>query len=185
MESRFALHSIQGKLFCQDDGMRCVLCAEAPDNRQGLYKVYVQGAAGQMLLGTMMPEGNMLRLRRSMSIAELRRQGCWPLKGAEAELSFAFDGAREAVPEGWEIAKSPDTLVEDEVLRQCVGHARGLLLRREENGFLLAAPYGERSPFPLTPLFCFASLRQIGHRRYVFYRFSRDGKPKFLHETGR
>ena len=74
-----------GTLTLRLDGTRVQLDAVRPRDDRGLYKVWLLGQrGGRMLLGTMAPEGNVLRLRRTISQGELERAGCWPAAGAEA-----------------------------------------------------------------------------------------------------
>lgn len=58
------------------------LTMEVPGGSRGLYRGYVLGERGLMDLGTLLPEGNVLRLRRTFPVERLRSQGCWPVTGA-------------------------------------------------------------------------------------------------------
>lgn len=181
MESEFALQELQGKLFCRNDGQRCHLCAEGRDDGRGLYKVYLHGGQGSMLMGTLMPEQGMLRLRRSISIAELKRKNCWPIADAHAELAFSFsEDEGNAVPEGWQRAEHLADMLQDEILRKSAAELKEAFIRWEETGFLLAMPYEERKPFPLTPLFCLGTFCRLGERGYIVFCFDRSGVPRIL-----
>ena len=182
MERIFPLQGLQGKLIARDDGVRAEFLAEAEDTGAGLYKGYASGPGGKLLLGTFVPEGGMLRLRRSVSRGELERAGCWPVEGGEAVLAFSFTTGGGGTPEGWERAAEPERLLADRILRRSAAQVTGLLLRREKAGFWLAAPYGERSPFPMAPLFCLGRPGRIGGRRYILYRFDDAGVPQYPHE---
>ena len=79
MEQKFPME--QGWLLCRETGGRAELTMEVPGGGRGLYRGYVLGERGLMDLGTLLPEGNVLRLRRTFSVERLRSQGCWPVTG--------------------------------------------------------------------------------------------------------
>lgn len=183
MESCFPLHGLTGRVFCRDDGMRAELWVEAENEQSGLYKVYIKGNDGQLLLGTLVPEAGSLKLRRSFSIEELRRAHCWPVEGGYAVLAFSFGRpSGEESPQGWMENGLEQVPIADAVLHRSAAQVRGLLVRRGRAGFWMAAPYGERSPFPITPLFCLGKPARIGQRRYILYHFDTRGYPTLPHE---
>ena len=93
----------------------------------------------------------------------------------QAALAFAF-GGKEGPPQGWSRVDAPGQLLGEPLLSAA---ARGpALIRREENGFLLAYRYEPDSPFPLTPLFCFARLMQLNGRDYLCFPFRPGGCPR-------
>ena len=64
-----------------------------------------------MDLGTLLPEGNVLRLRRTFSVERLRSQGCWPVTGGRVQMTYAFTGQSAAAPpRGWKELDHPETL---------------------------------------------------------------------------
>ena len=60
--------------------------------------------------------------------------------------------------------------------------AEGALLRREEDGFSLALPFRTDRRFPLTPLFCFAKVENLGEEHYAIFCFNRCGCPRPPHK---
>ena len=86
---RFSLDGGRGWLTVREENGRARIEAELPDDRRGLYKGWLLGAHGRALAGTFVPEGGALKLRRTLSLDELRRQGAWPVTGGAAELAFA------------------------------------------------------------------------------------------------
>ena len=100
MEQRFALDGGVGALSVREEGPRASIAAERPDDGRGLYKAYLRGRGGSVLLGTMTPENGRLLVRRTFSLDELRRRGAWPVLGGAAELAFSFRG-EETPPQGW------------------------------------------------------------------------------------
>ena len=81
---RFSLDGGRGWLTVREENGRARIEAELPDDRRGLYKGWLLGAHGRALAGTFVPEGGALKLRRTLSLDELRRQGAWPPAGAAA-----------------------------------------------------------------------------------------------------
>ena len=72
---RFSLAGGQGWLTVEESGGRARCAAELPEDGKGLYKGYLCGTGGRALLGTFLPEDGRLKLRRTLSLDELRRQG--------------------------------------------------------------------------------------------------------------
>ncbi|MCI8422560.1 MAG: hypothetical protein HFF50_03360 [Lawsonibacter sp.] len=160
-----------GRLLLRQEGPRVRAEAVRPADGQGLYKAWLLGRDGaRYLLGTLAPEGNRLVLRRSLSLGELERAGCWPPEGAEAPLAFPFQ-----TWERWHCERSPERLVRDPLLRP---HLRQpLLCRRGQEGFCLAAPFRPECPVPLVPLFCLARVERLEGRPHLVWRFDREGRP--------
>ena len=100
MEQKFPME--QGWLLCRETGGRAELTMEVPGGSRGLYRGYVLGERGLMDLGTLLPEGNVLRLRRTFPVERLRSQGCWPVTGGRVQMTYAFTGQPAAAPpRGW------------------------------------------------------------------------------------
>ncbi len=184
MEERFGLGRPGAALLVREEGLQASFEAGMPDDKQGLYKVYITGRGGSMLLGTLMPEGGRLFLRRGFPIAELTRKGVWPVTAGEVKLSFPFGAPRQQsnlhspVP-GWVREENPARLMGDRVLARSAGELRGALFRRGEDGFSLAAPLEKERAFPLTPLFCFAHLEKLSEKNYIIFHFNSKGCPVF------
>lgn len=169
-----------GAVTVRREGDRAVCQAIRTADGGGLYKAWLQGPGGKALLGTLIPEGGALRLRRVMDIAALEGQGAWPPSGGEVVLSYAF--AREAPPPPeWCWTDCPGRLLEDPMLARCLQGTRRGLLKRDMEGFFLAFPWQSRQKFPLPPLFCLARVENLGEKRYTVFRFSRQGRPEVLH----
>ena len=162
----------------KEQGPRAVIEVWRPDEDDGLYKAWLTGPGGRVLLGTLMPEGGRLFLRRTLSIDSLRRQGAWPARRVEEELVCSF--------------RDPPMVLqwEDEVLRRCARRLPRHTVRREGDGVSLIFPFDPRAPFPPTPAFCFA---RVENGRLIFsfrkggipYIFSGAGKNRDEAETQR
>lgn len=136
---------------------------------EGLFKAHIKGPTGRCLLGTLMPEGGRLFLRRTLSIDSLKRQGAWPIRQVEEELVCSF--RERPAPIQWE----------DEVLRRCARQLPRHTLRREGEGFSMIFPFDPRAPFPFTPIFCFA---RVENGRLIF-SFQKGGVPYIFQTQGK
>ncbi|MBR2935289.1 MAG: hypothetical protein IKB79_06900 [Oscillospiraceae bacterium] len=163
-----------GTLTLWEDGELVHLQVCRPDDRRGLYKVWVHGRQGRLLLGTLVPEGGALRLYRRLTRNQLERDCCWPVTGGETVLAFSFG------QDSWVREEHPERLVKDVVLRQAL-KGTAMLLRRVEGGFRLSASFDTAHPFPITPLFCLSKVE--GGR--VIFSFDREGNPVVPHNDSR
>lgn len=183
MEQRYSLKMSGGSLQTWEEGARAVFDCNLSDDGRGLYKAYIKGMGGRFLLGTLMPEGGQLRLRRTVSLDELKKKQLWPPMGAEAELAFPFgQGMQRAAPQlpsGWRREGDPARLMGDHLLAQAAGRVGGALFLGEEEGFALALPWDHGAEFPLAALFCFAHVERLGERWYAVFHFNRCGCPVF------
>lgn len=159
-----------GQLKIEPDGgfVRCE--ATRVNDGQGIYKVWLTGAGGNLLLGTLAPERGMLHLCRRVSRDSLARAGCWPVVGGRSVLAFSF------VRSGW-VREAADRRMTDPVLRQSV---RGVSarIRGETDGFRLAVPFDTARPFPLTPVFCFARVEPVEGQLCAVFCFDGQGRPR-------
>ena len=133
-----------------------------------LLRLAVRGGSGTADLGVLAPEGGLWRLDKRFSPAELRSLGL-------GEIGLCF--LRRPSPAGWEPEPEPGRLLADPLLRRLSRGLRGALTRREEDRLLLALPLTD--PFPLLPVFCLGSLRELEGKPYlVFSIFA--GKPGMI-----
>lgn len=173
LEQRMELEG-GGRLEVREDGARVHLSVCRKLDSAGLYKVWLRGPRGELLLGTLTPDGRYLRLGRTMSRDALNSAGCWPITGGRAALAFAF--SNQAQP-GWRWERRPSLRLCDPVLREAADNFGPMLLREDRCGFLLAAPLDLQRPFPIPPLFCLGRPIQVDGRLHVVYRFAPDGTP--------
>ena len=171
-----------GSLPVRADGLRAAVEAERPADGRGLYKAYLRGPSGRALLGTLAPEGGRLRIRRTLTLDALERQGAWPPAGGEVELAFSFGG--EGTPAGWRRVDPGRLSFGEKALRAMAVRAGSALCREEGEGFTLAWPFSCARPFPLPALFCLARAAELEGERHVLFRFGRDGWPRPPEGTG-
>lgn len=161
----------------REEGQLVQLQASRPDDGRGLYKVWVRGMGGRLLLGTLAPEEGKLRLYRRIARKQLECSGCWPIIGGETVLAFSFEQSQ------WSREAHPERLVGDAVLRKAL-NGQSVLLRRREGGFCLAMPFDPVRPFPLTALFCLGEIRRVEGREQALFSFDRAGVPVVPHNEG-
>lgn len=170
----------QGSVTVRQEGERAVFQAIARPGGEGFCKAWLRGERGRVLLGTLIPEGGALRLRRTMPVAQLRSQGAWPPVGAEVVRTGA--SSREPAPRGWQWTDCPGRLMKDPLLERTLHRVSRCLIRREEEGFCLAFPREGEAPFPIPPLFCLSEPRKLAGRWYDIFWFSGEGTPQLPHE---
>ena len=160
-----------GQLMLEQDGglVRCE--AVRPEDGKGIYKVWLTGSGGRFLLGTLAPEGGVLRLCRRVSRDSLVRAGCWPVEGGQCVLAFSFDGQKP-----W-MREPADRRMTDPVLRQSARGVSGLV-RGDRDGFQLALPFDPARPFCLSPAFCFARVDRVEGRLCAIFSFDEQGRPR-------
>lgn len=175
MEQRFPMEN--GQLTCRESGGRVEAVIEARPPDRGLYHGFLVGPGGTCDLGTLMPEGGSLRLRRTLSAAYLRQKGCWPILGGQLRQTYSF---AQTPHRGWrETGDLAALFPRDPLLaRAAAQRNRGLLRRHPEGGFSLAFPWDPKSPFPLIPVFCFARVGVLEGKPHVIYRFGENGGPE-------
>ena len=139
MWERFSLAGGQGWLTVEESGGRARCAAELPEDGKGLYKGYLCGTGGRALLGTFLPEDGRLKLRRTLSLDELRRQG--PGRQQAPGRSWLFRGLarRSAFPGGLALGGGAGPANGEPPLARAAGGG-GRCTGRNRRGFPLAFP---------------------------------------------
>ena len=164
-----------GRLRLWEDGGRVCFRCEDELHRDGLYKVWICGDRGEMLLGTMTPESGRLLLCRTVSREELRRCGCWPVRSARCVMAYPFQQRRQG--DGWYWEENPRRLVDEETRK--LGEWRRMLCRKGEDFSELAWPVKNGESLPLSHLFCLACPQRIRGELCLIWRFDGQGQPCF------
>lgn len=145
----------------------------------GLYKVWLHGSETDLLLGTLIPEGGWLKLRRTVSRDTLERAGCWPILGGKTALSFSFSSeVPRQYPSSWRWDHRPALRFSDSILAEAAAAVGPMLLRETAHGFQLAAPFDPKRPFPIPMLFCLARIDSVDGRFHAVFSFAADGTPR-------
>ncbi len=169
-----------GAVTVRQEGERVLCQALGPMDGNGLYKAWLHGAGGKALLGTLIPEGGALRLRRTISLSQLKGQGVWPPTGAEVVRMQQY--AQPVAPLGWQWTDCPGRLLGERSLSRSLQGVDRALLRRAGERFYLAFPCRPEEPFPIPPLFCLASVEQLGQGAHYIFCFSRRGRPEIMYD---
>ena len=163
----------EGSFTAQLQGQKTVFTITARDGGKGLYKAFLCGSAGRLPLGSLLPQGGSLYLKRSVPNETLKCIG--KLQRGEGILSFLSPKA-QSVPEGWRQEPNPQRLFQDPLLSRALGQTSGALVREAGDRTLLALPiYG--GVFPLTPLFCLSRIETLDGRDYAVFCVTKDGVP--------
>jgi len=179
-----------GAVTVRQEGDRAVCQAIRSVPGDGLYKGWLRGQGNhRCLLGTLIPEGGALRLRRNIPVARLREQGVWPPAGAEIAMSFPFAEAaakprpkQPPPPAGFQWEEKPWNYLSDPLLIACLQRGGRCLIQKGAQGFLLALPFDPGAPFPLPPLFCLSRMEKLDGQNYFLFSFSPEGKPLLPHD---
>lgn len=161
-----------GRLRVWEDAGRVFFRCERPVSREGLYKVWIRGDGGEMLLGTLVPEGGRMVLGRAVWPMELRRCGCWPVRGGRCDLAFRFQSRQG---DGWCWEEQPSKLVDEETAK--MGDWQRMLCHKGKDELFLACPVRKDRPVPLTSLICLAKPGRIRGEHCLIWRFDGCGKP--------
>lgn len=173
----YSLAEGRGSLRLEEDGLRVAATVRLPDDRRGLYKAWLTGGGGgELLLGTLMPEGGILVLRRQMSVDQLKRAGVWPPEGGRVQL--VFPSGRESAPAGWRRVERGEALMEDCVLRRQARDCHGMLYRPEPWGNTVALPFVWGGPVPLEAAFCLFRPAELEGRSYLLLELDEGGRPR-------
>ena len=166
-------HIQNGRLICRTRGNQVEVTMTLRPKTPGLYRGVLQGKQGWVDLGTLMPEGEGLRLSRTLSVEQLRRRGCWPITGGRGELRYPFGSKK--FPQGWGERRDLSKLFIDPVLAGSV--EKSALWRKDPEGFSLAFPWNPKAPFPMVPAFCFARVEELEGKSWVVLSFREGGWP--------
>ena len=170
-----------GAVTVRQEGDRAICQAIRSARGDGLYKAWLKGGKSRFLLGTLIPDGGALRLRRIVPVIQLKNLELWPPAGAEITMAFPF--GEPSPPPGFQWEDHPERRMGDPLLAQSAKELGRVLIRKEENGFSLAVRFQPGTPFPLTPLFCLSCLEQISGTWYLRFDFSRRGYPERPHSS--
>ena len=162
-----------GTLRIWEENGRVFFKIECELHRDGLYKVWIRGDRGEVMLGTLVPEGEKMTLCRAFSPGELSRCGCWPVRDARCAKAYSFQ--REKQGDGWSLEEDPGRFVNEETRK--LGEWRRMLYRKNDGWLELAYPVRKDAPLPLSHLFCLAMPTRIRGEICLIWRFNQDGEP--------
>ncbi|MCI9121178.1 MAG: hypothetical protein HFG00_06590 [Oscillibacter sp.] len=159
-----------GELVLEPEGLYACFTVRCP-LPDGLWCAWAVGEQGELRLGVLEPLGGQGTIRRRVS-----RRTAAPLGRIRQGEIRPLDAPP---PEVWEPVPEPEQLFCSPGLRQRLKGLPGVLSRKTEDRRFVAIPYDRSRPFPLVPLFCFASLGKIGEKSYLLFCFDGEERPVF------
>lgn len=171
-----------GQLGYTDAGAMVHFNVVRPDDQTGLYKAWIFGAHGRMLLGTLIPEEGRLHLRRTVSRRTLEMNGCYPFIGGETAMAFSFQNRQRAQETGWRWESQAEHYLSDPLLQECARKWGKFRHKIARDGFYLAVPIKIQGEFPLIPIFCLGQLMTIEGTPHIFWEFDKKGIPVLPHK---
>lgn len=179
MEQRIPLAGGRGRLTLSEEEGRVTVTAALPDDRAGLYRLWLMGPGGRVLAGTFLPADGELTIRRTIPTAELARRGAWPVRQAAAELFFR---AGQAVP-----PPRPERSQSQQPLQPLPAEVRfsaPFRLRLLDGVIAADIPWRPGQEHPSPELFCLSALHWEGQTSFLRFCFTPSGAP-CLPEGGR
>lgn len=169
-----------GRAGYEEDQLRLRFYCVLPD-QTGICKLWLVGGEHRVLLGTPAPENGGLALTRSLTRASLESAGVYPPE--RVEVGWAGETARAAPPAGaWQNVTEREPILPDPLLCR-IFRQGGWGWRRWERGLVLCHTWGENSPFPAVPLFCFALVERQDRKIRVCCYLDEEGRPVFPPEA--
>lgn len=148
----------RGILTAKRQGLRTLFHVRCPKWGEGVYKIWLQGEREALLLGTLVPEGEVFTLERSISNAMLRE------KGVEhcAAAMVVSEGVAEATPaertgSEWRSTQGLELPALEAGLAREIRGLKGGRWRPIQGGIAVTCPWVIGQPMPCMPLCCFAS----------------------------
>lgn len=138
---------------------------------EGLWCAWAVGGGGELRLGVLEPAGGQAAIRRRFSRRMTEPLGRL-LRGEVRPAAGENQGA-------WETVSDPESLFRSSWLRKRLKGIEGARLRQGEGRRYIALPYDKEKAFPLTTLFCFASVRHIEGQAYAVFAFDAEETPIF------
>ena len=80
----------------------------------------------------------------------------------------------------WKLTETPERLISTPWISRALKGRTGVYVRQEGTLRYVAIPWGRGEPFPLTPLFCLASVQLVEGRQRVVYCFDAGERPVVL-----
>ncbi len=147
MEQELPLYEngvLRGHILCKNEGCYMTFSADTPLLGGGVKKVWLfSEGGGKLLLGTLVPEGQRMRLRRRISHSDLR------FRGMAAPVSGQVNPQEDAA--GWS-SFSTLRLQDAELSAALVGLQGGW--RRDGDGVELRVPWQVGQAVPVVSRFC-------------------------------
>ncbi|MBQ3496882.1 MAG: hypothetical protein IJA73_02025, partial [Oscillospiraceae bacterium] len=156
----------------ENDGLYRVFRAKCTLVTDRICRLTLCGTEGEFPLGVLAPFDGALCLTRRISAASVR--GIGDIVSVRAEMGRAIETREET----WQALGARRPFTGDE-LSSLLSAFDGALFREEGDRVCIALPFSKERPFPLEPLFCFASVRTVEGEQCAVFTVDRAGEPIF------
>ena len=154
---------LRGQLRADRQGLRTIFRADCPAWDEGIKKVWLHGDRGNLLLGTLVPEGDRLQLVRTISNAMLREKGLERCQRSEIEgamvgrQQFQQRPSQPSQESRWLPVTRLSLPGMEPALSEAIRSMKNGVWRREPEGICVCCPWQIGQRMPCMPIFCFAS----------------------------
>ena len=159
-----------GEMTMRQEGQETVFCCRSRLSGEGLWSLWAVGDGGELRLGLPRMQGNYAVLEKRFSARMTEPVG----KLLHGELR----SPRQKQQLHWHTMQEGGTFHTAWLTRQ-LQNWPGALWCKSGKERMVAVPYDPRRPFPLMPMFCFASLQCIDAGTYLVVRLNGEEWPVF------
>lgn len=178
-----------GTVTAESEGSRIHLTATAPLLNDGIYKAFLIGDNEKLSIGIMMPNGNEMSAKRSVSEREFAALGS--IQQGEAIMTVPFDPAApledtsvSSVGQN-SIEDDPDWLPEpyashlfsDPSVAALWSGVQDCYKKIVSDGTLLAAVLKDEAPFSPVPMFCLGVSQTVHGKSCIVFKINPAGYP--------
>ena len=160
-----------GELTMRQEGQETIFSCRSSLPGEGLWSIWAIGEQGELRLGLPQIQGDYAVLEKRFSARMTDPVG----KLLRGELRCS----RQTSPRlHWRMVKEDGGFRTPWLARQ-LWNWPGVLCCAAGKERMVAVPYEPKKPFPLMPMFCFASLQSIDARAYLVVRLNEEERPIF------
>jgi hypothetical protein len=159
-----------GEMTMRQEGQETVFCCRSSLSGEGLWSLWAVGDRGELRLGMPRIEGNYVVLEKRFSLRMTEPVGrllYGELRCPQQEESLCWNPIKEG-----NVFHTP-------WLARQLQNWPGVLWCKVGKDRMVAVPYDPKRPFPLMPMFCFASLQRIDACIYLVVRLNGEECPVF------
>ena len=161
----------RGTLRAETRGLYTTFDARCRLPDRGLWCVWAVGDRGELRIGVAEPQGDQAGICRRFSIQQTACLG-------SLQKAVLRPAGEQADRVDWEPLTHPEQF-RTPWLRGQLSQLSGVRIARGEGVFRLAVPWDPAKPFPLTQLFCLATLRQLEGQWALIFTFDQQETPIF------
>ena len=153
------------------EGMYVRVLCRCRKREDGLYRFYLSGAKGELLLGVAEPIGNAMECVCRVTLRQIEALG--EAERVVLRRSFSFDTAEKQTFR----AVLPPRLIER--FPDLAGRTDILCAEETDGGYRIAVPFRPNAPLALTACFCLMRLETVQGTPYAVLTLDAEGEPIF------